>query len=478
MLLWLVLSALPGGLLLAATNVISSEVGSIPLVWVLPLAVYLGTWIVAFREGAEHPAGPEYLSLEIALAAVILFRLPTTSWWVAVGHLMVLGALALGAHRQLYLHRPPVAHLTTFYLWISFGGFLGGLTVNVFAPLVFTDISEYPLSALALAAVLLALTGGRSMTLLRTHHPAWTTLRALTLMAAISGAVVGVQSWSDPTEHYAHRNFYGRYRVLERTIGEEPARILAHGTTIHGAQRLAEDARDVPLSYYARTTCIGRTFEATPRPARIGSVGLGAGMAAAYPGPEDTMRFYEIDPDNERIARTWFTWLDDSKARQLDVVAGDGRLELARSNDEYDLLLMDAFSGDGIPFHLLTVEAFQTYLDRLAPDGVLLFHLSNRFFELRPVLAAIARVLGMHGRTNRLLTDPNDPLATDAVCVVFARDAAPLDRVTAGQPWVDLQEGWDTVLPWTDDYIDLWAAFDPEGTHPDGPPRPKDTPAR
>jgi spermidine synthase len=235
-------------------------------------------------------------------------------------------------------------------------------------------------------------------------------------------------------------------------------RNIYNGATLHGSQILNSDRSLEPIAYYHRTQCIADAFALVPSPRRIGIIGLGAGALAAYSRPGDSLDFFEIDPENENLARRWFTWLERSQVSPK-VYVGDGRLLLSRSAATYDYLQVDAFSGDGIPVHLLGVEALRVYRERLSEKGILLLHISNRYYDLRPVLKATAQVDGWFG----VFDGPRkvvDPLSKSAMCVVLARDPSQL------QGFLDLgwrsfgpADGLPDVEPWTDDYVNMVEAL-------------------
>ena len=213
-----------------------------------------------------------------------------------------------------------------------------------------------------------------------------------------------------------------------------------------------------PISYYYRGGAISQALSVIPSPRNIAVIGLGAGAAAAYAGEHDSITFYEIDPDIEPVARQWFTYLSDSKAKQ-EVIVGDGRLALQEDRAErskYDLILIDAFTGDGIPVHLLTREAIEIYLTRLTADGLLIFHVSNRYYELRPVIKAIARDLNLHGATNLpLAKDQLRPEQLDTLCVALTGNRESLQPLVE-TGWVLFgEDGLKEMAPWTDDYINI-----------------------
>jgi spermidine synthase len=233
-----------------------------------------------------------------------------------------------------------------------------------------------------------------------------------------------------------------------------------HGNTTHGGQMLSRDQRRTPISYYCLGGAFADVFGIMPSPRHIAVLGLGAGVLSAYAHTDDTFTYFEIDPDNEKIARTWFTYMDDADAR-VRVVPGDGRLSMneAAKGINYDIITIDAFTGDGVPTHLLTREAMEVYLSRLAKDGIILFHISNRYYDLRPVIKSTSQQLKLSGVMNIQVSQTQlPPNGAPSVCVVLARNPENLKPLLA-RGWVALGEGdgLNECSPWTDDYINILA---------------------
>ena len=264
---------------------------------------------------------------------------------------------------------------------------------------------------------------------------------------------------------YRHRNFYGTYRIKDLPSIDEThyvVRKLIHGMTLHGAQLLQPEWRSMPIYYYYLGGGISNIYTTKAPPRDIAVLGLGAGAVAAYAKEGDRVTYYEIDPDNEKIARQWFTYLEECKG-EVRVIVGDGRLAMQGGKSEgrdYDIIHMDAFTGDGIPTHLLTREAIEIYLSRLAERGVILFHVSNRYYELRPVIKTTARELGLHGAMNIPLSrDKLETYQSSVWCVALARDPKDLQTLLK-LGWVRLDKDDDGLInmaPWTDDYINILA---------------------
>lgn len=485
---WLALAFLPSSLMLGVTAHISTDVAAIPLMWVVPLAIYLATFVVAFARTTRgaHARVRSWAAAVAGLAAVAYFlsaSLPAAAL-IAVD-LTLLAVVAYAAHSTLAALRPEPSQLTAFYLVVTLGGALGGVLNGLVAPALFTWVWEYP--AIVAASALLAVgSGARPWGLLaRRYHPAFvifleTSLAALLLFAAVAGmsalrntpwmalALLGVLGLSvllarrplslalavalvlvtltvaGPAHLYRDRTFYGSYTVTEAA----GVRTFSHGTTVHGTQHVGDQSRE-PTTYYARSGPVGDVYRELPRFPRVGLVGLGAGTLAAYGQEGQAFTFYELDPEVVRIARdpALFTYLADSDA-DVRTVVGDGRLRLAEAEPgSYDLLVLDAFSSDSIPVHLLTREAFELYRRVLAPDGVLLVHVSNRVFNLEPVVAAAGDNLGWSvavgsGRADALGATQSEWIAL----------AATQSRLA---PLLTL-ENWRQPRParqvWTDDY--------------------------
>jgi hypothetical protein len=307
---WLLLSSLPSAFLLAVTNFIALEVGSFPLTWVLPLALYLGSFIVTFSNRGGVPRFLKILWPEILLITFILYLRESSHWLAIIGHLSFFFMICLVAHGTLYERRPLPGHLTNFYLTIALGGWIGGAVISLAAPFIFKGLFEYP--------ILVALFGAsfwwccdRSSVLRRARTSVLVAGSRILIIVAML-AVIGTESWAlwqEPIK-FRHRNFYGTYRIKdEPSVEGLPGglRKLLHGRTLHGAQLLDPDMRQTPISYFYLGGGIADVYQTTNAPRRIAVLGLGSGAVAAYAKKADRITYYEIDPDNEKIARQWFT---------------------------------------------------------------------------------------------------------------------------------------------------------------------------
>ncbi|HXM82937.1 MAG TPA: fused MFS/spermidine synthase [Burkholderiales bacterium] len=452
--LWLALSATGSVLLLAVTNHLTQNVASVPLLWLAPLTLYLLSFILTFEGRVWYR--PEWLW------ALLLAWLGAMAWLLVDSDFHFSLALQLGiflpglflgclfCHGELYRLRPSLRHLTAFYLTVSAGGALGGLLVAVVAPLAFSGYYELGVGLVVLAllaAVRFAKVG-------RVAHFA-----SLAVLLGVTGCAAydGLRYQRDV--RVSTRSFYGVLRVKEYgSPGEESyLRRLVHGAIMHGEQYQYDERRKMITTYYQPSSGIGAAIlSMQDRPIRVGVIGLGTGTIAAYGRKGDLYRFYDIDPHVIALAKSEFSYLADSAAR-IEIALGDARLAMEREPPQrLDVLAVDAFSSDAIPVHLITREALGVYLRHVRPDGIVAFHVSNRFLDLVPVVARIAREQGVHAVVVR--DDPDDDddsLRSKSDWVLVSRDAAALQRETivdAGAVPAEDRPQWRT---WTDDYSNL-----------------------
>jgi len=511
--IWVLLAAAPSSLMLGVTQHLTTDVASAPFLWVVPLALYLLTFVIAF---SARPAVPvrSTLLLQAAFISVCAWLLPfNTAYW-AVLFLVHLGTFfltALMCHQALAGRRPPPDRLTEFYLLLSLGGVLGGAFNALLAPVIFDTIREYPLVLLLAVLARPAMQGKRTaretyfivtsivlalippllfaalkakpglveyvrydtalqvsfvfffasgMLAFAAHRARALFLAALTVLTVTAHSVAGRYDWVA-----GDRSFFGVLRIArydEPTLGE--VKMLLHGTTLHGAQVTNPPNNCVPMLYYAEVTPLGqamRNVQRTRPSAEVGVVGLGTGTMATYMRPGDRLTYYEIDPLVEAFARDpeKFSFLKCSP-NPVKVVMGDARLSLAKEPaGKFDILIIDAFSSDAVPTHLLTVEALETYLRALKPDGVVVLHLSNRNLEItKPALAA-AQAIGAPALHQLYYENPaslrNVEASTEAVVV---------SPTQAGLTLFELDGKWakkdpEGVRPWTDDYTNLIGAL-------------------
>jgi SAM-dependent methyltransferase len=458
-LLWTALAACPSILLLAVTSHLTEDVAPVPFLWLLPLSLYLLSFVLTFeREGWYlRRLFVPLLGAGLGTMAVLLGMGHAAGLRVQVAAFCAtLFAASMVCHGELARLKPDPRRLTSFYLCISLGGALGGIFVGLVAPQIFAARHELPLGMAA--AWLLAL-----VVVVRDRPPgprrAW---RALALAAhglSLAG-LCGLLLWQareDSEEiRVRARNFYGALRVRESGEDEEAVRTLLHGGISHGEQYLDPSRRRWITSYYAPASGVGLAIEQSRGRGRqkVGVVGLGAGTLAAYGRPGDAYRFYEINPLVLRLARTEFTFLSDSRAA-VEVVLGDARLSLEReAPQEFDVLAVDAFSGDSIPVHLLTREAFAEYQRHLAPAGLLAVHVSNRYLDLAPVVGLAARAAGREARL--VVNEDDDDLGisgSDWILVGGPESALCQPLLRDASKEVPLLRG---LRPWTDDFSNLY----------------------
>ncbi len=505
--IWVMLSFVPSGLLVGTTAHIATDLVSAPFMWVVPLALYLLTFVITFRTKPWISHGFVIEKLGVVIAPLCLFALsPATQLWLVPLHLLAVFALMMACHGELVRLRPAAGKLTEFYFLMSLGGVLGGMFASLLAPNVFNSVIEYPL---------LMISGFAAVGLVRMSS-AFITPKLLLAIAIIS-LVFGILSFTEsfgpeskntvmlgwllmslglllymsreplaqalvlvsvmlvygtvstiPAPMEQSRSFYGVLSVYPAQDGRY--HILAHGTTKHGSQ-LRKDKNGLrlttnpePQSYYYANGPFGslvRHMRADGnRLENVAIVGLGTGAMACHALPGETWSFYEIDPDIVRIAQNpeYFTYLRDC-GNGAPIVMGDGRLRLQQAAPEsFDLIVLDAFSSDSVPAHLMTLEALDVYLSKLKPDGIVVFHISNRFMELASVIEGAARARGLEAWYNALdlkywNPDP-DKLDLRPHVALIGKSPKALRGIAMDEAWHRAAEG-DVSTPWTDDYSNI-----------------------
>jgi SAM-dependent methyltransferase len=450
---WFLL-ALGGGMMLTAvTSHMSANIAAIPLLWLPPLALYLLTFILAFQ-GAWLPVRQSMLRFVLVAVASVAYMMRDIRAQLPIAvsvplFLIALFIICFFLHGELYARRPVTAGMTRFYLVTAAGGAAGTLLVGVIAPLVFR--ANYDLACTLVVVALIALAA--------TWQDGWG-LRMLWMVGATAAIVVlstQVRQYDDDAVALM-RNFYGTLRVRETHLPpqSDTDRQLLNGTIEHGAEWFAPQFLGQPLTYYATNSGLGLAMRLCcgAGPKRVGVIGLGTGTVAAYGNAGDVIRFYEINPPVERLARHWFTFLHDTGAK-TDVLLGDARLSLASEPPQnFNVIVVDAFSGDAIPVHLLTREALALYRRHLRPDGIIVFHVSNQYIDLEPVVAGIAGNAGLRAVSVHSHGDEQTGLYY-----------ADWILVTANQAFLDQPEivnnGFSTptqegVRVWTDNYSSVF----------------------
>ena len=500
---WLALSFLPSSLMLSVTTYLSTDVAAVPLLWTVPLALYLLSFVFAFSPRAAFSTRlirNALMVVTLPIVAVLLLRTNRPVWLIVPLHLVVLFTYALALHRALADDRPSPARLTEFYLWLAVGGAIGGLFNTLVAPHLFASVAEYPLVLAAGCVLALWPAGLARVPRFGWAFPILTAASATLLVLGTRPSSIVPESWVAPLGIaglffyvmcgsnprwvaaavvlalaagplareqadgllYAKRTFFGIYRVVD--VPAQRQHRLEHGTTLHGGQLTDVFAAKQATFYYHPFGPIGQVIQAAGsrlRNADIGVVGLGAGTLAAYAEDGQRWTFYEIDPDMERIARDrrLFTYLGDCGA-MCTVVIGDARLSLSSPTaPRHTLLILDAFSSDAIPVHLMTREAFDVYMSKLTEDGILAVHVSNRHLDLKPILATIAaerrlEAFGQHFKASE------DPAQSSSEWVVLAKSAATLEALATDPRWARL-EPRPGFRVWTDDFSNILSVLKP-----------------
>ena len=501
---WVLLSFVPTSLMLCVTNYLSSEVAVIPLLWIIPLALYLLTFILVFSRWEILPRRVWSRGLPMVLVPLTMvfnLQLAQPMGWLMLLHLVAFFIAAMLCHSELAADRPDVDHLTEFYLWMSVGGVLGGIFNALIAPVIFNSLSEYPLMLVVACLV------GNSVRLSQGKRADWLWPLLLGLLSLgvvlavrssrlsanffVTGLMFGIPSlicflfsarplrfalglgalflagsfYQGEKGHVLHaeRSFFGVHRVtLDPTGGYH---LLAHGATVHGVQSLDPGRRHESLAYYHRSGPGAEVlaFYGQDAKKKIGLIGLGVGSLASFALPGQSWTYFEIDPIVLKLARDpqYFSFLSDSPA-DMRVVLGDARLSLTTESDgKFDVFIVDAFSSDAIPVHLVTREALALYLKKLAPGGILAFHISNLHLDLEPVFASLARdaQLVAMTRDDTGVTESEGAAGKyPSVWLVMARSSSDLNQLKQDWRWQLSRENKGQRV-WTDDYSNLLGAF-------------------
>jgi hypothetical protein len=505
---WIALAAVPSALLISVTSHISTDIAAAPFMWVIPLALYLVTFVIVFSTRPVLPHSwmvavePVFI---VALVGVMVFEIRKYPLWLLVLNVVAVFVITLVCHGELSRRRPDARHLTAFYMWMSTGGVIGGIFAGLIAPNVFTWVAEYP--ALIVLAILCR--PGLAMPTDWKTRLLWLAAAAVVAVAAYPGLTAkyvtdeNVFNWTigamlviaglvsreplpfaaviavafiighaykpDAEPQETMRSFFGVHKITETTDGQY--RVFLHGTTIHGAERLRDDAgkpitdRPPLITYYHLNSPMGVTVKSTRArvggPIKVAVVGLGTGTFACHSEPGDSFTFYEIDASVQKMARdpNHFSYLTKC-APNVPIVLGDARLTLAEAKDKYDLIVLDAFTSDAIPIHLMTREAMAIYLNALAPHGIVLLHISNRHMELSSVVAGIAHANGLvslvNNRGSREGEDDAKYIFTSTV-VISAREQSDFGVLLQDNDWTEIVPPPGQRV-WTDDYSNVIGA--------------------
>jgi hypothetical protein len=505
---WIVLAAVPSALLISVTSYISTDIAAAPFMWVIPLALYLLTFVIVF---STRPILPHswMVAIEpvfiVALVGMAVFEIRKYPLWLLVLNVVAFFVIALVCHGELSRRRPDARHLTAFYMWMSTGGVIGGIFAGLIAPNIFTWVAEYP--ALIVLAILCR--PGLAMPTDWKTRLLWLAAAAVVAVAAYPGLTAryvtdeNVFNWTigamlviaglvsreplpfaaviavafiighaykpDAEQRETMRSFFGVHKITETTDGQY--RVFLHGTTIHGAERLRDDSgnpiTDKPplITYYHPNSPMGVTVKAVRArvggPIKVAVVGLGTGTFACHAEPADSFTFYEIDASVQKMARdpNHFSYISKCKP-DVPVVLGDARLTLAEAKEKYDLIVLDAFTSDAIPIHLMTRESMAIYLNALAPHGIVLLHISNRHMELSSVVAGIAHANGLvsmvNNRGSREGEEDAKYIFTSTV-VISAREREDFGILLQDTDWTEIVPPPGQRI-WTDDYSNVIGA--------------------
>ncbi len=506
--IWIGLAAVPSALLISVTAHITTDIGSAPFLWVIPLALYLLTFVIVFARRQVLPHSwvvaiePVFI---VGLVGVMVFDIRNYTLWLLAFNVVAVFVITLVCHGELARRRPPAQHLTAFYMWMSAGGVIGGIFAGLIAPNVFTWVAEYPI--LIVLAVLcrpgFALPTDTKMRLLWlvavavvavAAYPGlaeryvtdekvfnWTIGAMLVIAGLVSreplpfaaviavALIVGNLYKPDNDVRETMRSFFGVHKITETSDGQY--RVFLHGTTIHGAERLRDDkgnpitGKPPMITYYHANSPMGVTVKAMRArvggPIKVAVVGLGTGTFACQAEPGDSFTFYEIDASVKKMAfdPNHFSYVTKCYP-DVPVVMGDARLTLAEAKDKYDLIVVDGFTSDAIPIHLMTQEAMAIYADRLNEHGIVLMHISNRHLELSSVVAGIANANGLvsllNNRASRDDEDDAHYIFTSTV-VISARQKADFGALLEDKDWSDI-EPTPGQRVWTDDYSNVIGA--------------------
>jgi SAM-dependent methyltransferase len=526
-LFWLGAAFVPSGLMLAVTNQMLLNLASVPFLWVMPLGIYLITFMIAFARRFRIP--PRVLSVIVPIVLLLTVPLVAVSrpvgsgklWYVLGSHMLVLFAGALLCHTALASRRPDTSQLTEFYFWVALGGALGGIFVAVIAPFVFSTVIEYPLLVAVIAFFRETSSEKQGLGWADFVYPAflglmvaaaWYVLKraavdvsadldslatiatsikdhdfrelfrqisqnaslavgaalalatlaafrrrirfALTLAVLIVGYRLALPGFLDDYQTLRlARDFFGIKKVVFDL--DSNMRKLLHGDTLHGMESQDPTLSGKPLSYYHETGPVGDIMKLiSVRPNQhVAVVGLGTGSMAGWGRPDRHITFFDIDPQVEDIARSFFTYLKRCD-RNCNIVIGDGRLSIEKSPDnEFDVLMLDAFNSDSIPAHLVSREAVQMYLKKLKPNGLILFHVSNRYMDVESLVSAVSLDVGLHGLVR--YDDNEEPTGkTSSDYVVVARHTDDFGDLNSDENWTEVEKP-KTIQPWTDDYSNM-----------------------
>jgi len=451
-LLWCALAAVPTVVLMSATSHLTANIAPVPLLWVLPLVIYLLTYILCFESTRWYRRRlflPAMAILTPVLVACSTYPslMPSGIAWPTLLFCAAIFVYCMSCHGELARLKPPPAQLTAYFLMIALGGAIGGIFTGLVAPRIFNDDYELTLSCIAAVCIV----GAACLHRQAGHAPPVRAVKATVVFTTLLGVMWAANAISPSTPTIKARNFYGTVKVKDSGSGESRMRQLTHGVIIHGRQFLSPSRQHWPTTYFGSAGGAGIAIAAGrfDGPQHVGIVGLGIGTMAAYCRPGDVYRFYEINPLVEQFAREHFTYLRDCPARK-EIALGDARLVMeAEPPQQFDVLAVDAFSGDAVPVHLLTQEAFAIYFRELKPNGVLAVHVSNRYLDLAPVVKKAADTFKRVAYLSASGSDEARGLKASTWVLIGQREQ--LSRFTSLRELPPAA----SVRSWTDDYSSI-----------------------
>ena len=473
---WIFLSALPSGFMLAVSNAVTLELGSVPLVWVLPLVLYLLSYVLTFSQKKIIPSSllHAFWPGAATLGLCSLYTPSLGELWELAAHLIALFFVAMVGHSELYRIRPSSNQLTVFYLAIALGGWIGGIAVSLIAPAVFNGLNEYPIIVGVFAITLITIKRESVFLSLR-KRPYLSALGALAIALPLyqttkktnrkTGMIV---PFFDSKPIHQYRNYYGIYKVADLPLNPKDIfpqwsendplfnekgpilRTLWHGSTVHGSQIIHPYTKKYPLSYYHSQGPLKDLLNKSTKNRNVAIIGLGVGACSTYFENPEKITFYELDPSIIDIAKDYFTYLSDCSA-SITNVEGDARIQLEQAQDnEYDIIMIDAFSSDAIPTHLLTKEAFSLYDRKLTSKGKIIFHITNRHYDLQGIIKSTS------GEKWEVLAKHSDkqlkPFEDHSLYCVLLRKGSEISQLLAAN-WRSLDSYEYECEPWSDDYI-------------------------
>jgi len=459
---WLFFSLCSSTILLATTNQITQNVAPVPLLWVLPLSVYLLSYAICFRQNATL-SGDAWIPITLASQCIALYSMHLNSFLQIAAYTFALFSCCMLSHKELYRTKPDPMHLGTFYLMIAIGGALGGVFVGIVAPFVFRNFFEFEFIYIVYSLI--------TVCILATQRQKWMQFLWLPLGVVALAIVILLHLNARGEKQNAiwqSRNFYGSLRVLKCRSSAGYYNELINGRIKHGIQFESGPLRTLPTEYFHKGSGVGMAFRyhikrLAQQPLRVGAIGLGIGTIASYGETNDLFRFYEINPDVIKLASDpeYFTYLADCPAR-LDIIPGDARISMERERlankpQAFDILVVDAFNSDAIPVHLLTREAFELYLYHMAPDGIMAVHVSNLYLDLIPVVISAAQYFDLDYAVMKI---SGDRIITQiSIWILVTRNRAFIDIPAISDTKATITNIAGNRGMWTDDYSNMFSVL-------------------